>query len=110
MKYIILADSTRINGCADTTSPYEIYIPRSTYTKAGEEADKFTKENVVNVKVYDSDTDELVSNAVNLIFSQLTINRDDDSIVVRVTTRNKTELEVMHDEISELQEVVLEGM
>lgn len=109
MKKVVLKDGTEIVNCTDSTTSNEIYALRSTFAEAGAVLDKVTPENASCVKVYDADGN-LITEGSDLVFvDRFSIRKVDNGVEVAFFTRVKTEMEVVHDEISELQEVVLEG-
>lgn len=108
MYKIILADGTQIeNFAVGTTSDNLIHIG-STYAEAASFLDEITPENTVAIRVYDGDTE--IAFGGNLILNEGAVLADAGEYkTCTVTLRHKTEIEIMHDEISELQDVVLEG-
>ena len=109
MKKIILADSTIITNCTDSTTSNEIYALRSTYGEAGAVRDLFTAENSKVITVTD-ENDTVITKGTNLVLLDgATITPADDGYVCQIKTRVKTETEIMKDEIAELQEAIIEG-
>lgn len=107
MKYVILADSTRIDNCTDSTTSNEIFAVRNSYEEAGAVRDLFTDENSTVIYVYDSN-DQLVTKGSNLVLiSGASITEQNGKFICAITTRVKTEMETIKDEITELQEAIL---
>lgn len=107
MKYVILADNTRIDNCSDSTTSNEIFAVRNSYEEAGAVRDLFTDENSIVVCVYD-EQDQLVTKGSNLVLvSGAVIEEQNDKFICAITTRGKSEIETIKDEITELQEAVL---
>lgn len=107
MKYVVLADNTRIVNCTDSTTSNEIFAVRESYLEAGSVRDLFTDENATVISVYDSE-DKLVTKGSNLVLIPgATITEQDGKFICEIKTRVKTEMETIKDEISELQEAVL---
>lgn len=107
MKYVILADGTRIDNCNDSTTSNSIFAVRSSYEEAGAVRDLFTAENSTVIKVYNDKDEEQVIGADLILLdgAKLTVNGED--VICEITTRVKTEMEKVHDEITELQDAVI---
>ena len=111
MRKVKLADGRVIANCTNSTTTTEIYILRENYGDAGAMRDSFTPENSKNIVVYD-ENDEEITSGVDLILNpgcELIDSTEEDGIICKVTTRVKTDIEKMQDEIVELQEVIIEG-
>lgn len=109
MRKVILADKTVIPNCTDNTTSTEILAVRPTYGEAGAVRDLFTPENSIRIEVKNEDDETVVLNSDLVLLEGADLNETENGVICRVRTRVKTELELMHDEIAELQEVVIEG-
>ena len=107
MKYVILADNTRINGCTDSTTSNAIYAERDSYEQAGAVRDLFTAENAAVIRVFNSDDTEAVAGANLVLLDGCKISAVSGKYVVEINTRYKTDTEVLTEEVAELQEAVL---
>ena len=110
MLKVILADGTVIENCTESTTANEIFVLRDTYEAAAAVRDLFTNENTKIIKVQDSDG-QIISVNVDLILIEgaRLIEEKERGIICVITTRFKTEMEKMQDQIAELQEVIIEG-
>ena len=109
MKYIILSDGTRINNCNDSTTSNSIFAVRDSYGAAGAVRDQFTKTNSSVIKVYDEADDKEVTFGADLVLEDgCKISFVDGTYVCEITTRQKTEMEVIKDEITEIQDYLIE--
>ena len=107
MRKVILKDGTIITGCTDSTTVDRVFALRGTYTEAGAVLDLITPENASVIKVYD-ENDQLITSGGDLILlPDIRSEKTDDGVIVSFGVRRKTEIEVMKDEISELQDVVI---
>ena len=107
MKYVVLADGTRIDNCNDSTTPNEIYVIRETYGEAAAVRDLFTAENASVIRVYNSN-DILDSVGSDLVLEdRANLFPSVEGIICNIIVRAKTNEEKMQDEIRELQDVVL---
>lgn len=109
MKYVILADNTRIDNCNDSTTSNSVFAIRDNYGDAGDVRDLFTAENATVIKVF-NENDEEVTKGVDLVLLpgvKLT-ESEDGKIICEIDTRIKTEMEKIQDEIAELQEAIIE--
>lgn len=106
--YILLSDNTRVDNCLEgTTSDYIIH-GGETHEQAASILDVLTPENTTMIQVF-NDNDERVAFASDLILLPGgTIEDRGNSKVCIVKLRHKTAFEKMQDEITELQEVVIE--
>lgn len=109
MKYVILLDGTRINDCNDSTTSNSIFAVRDTYEEAGAVRDLFNINNAKAIKVFEEGTDAEVAFGSDLVLIPgCTITEDGEKFVCEITTRIKTEVEKLQDQINELQDVVIE--
>ena len=109
-RYVILTDNTKIQHCTDATTTDYICVEASSYEKAGKERDKFNLENSQAIQVYNAVDDSLIESAGDLVLNPgCTITENGGKFCVAITLRTKTEMELMHEEIGELQEVVLDA-
>lgn len=109
MKYVVLLDGTMVENCSDSTTSNSIFAIRSNYEEAGAVRDTFTKTNAAVIRVFNEEgTEVAVGSDLVLLDGANLIANGDGTVTCEITTRAKTELEKMHDEISELQDVVVE--
>ena len=108
MYYIKLTNGTTINNCTEETIPNNIVHVGETYADAVSILNEMTEENTSSIRVY-NENDELVSSEGNLVLSNsaVVINKGEYKTCT-VTLRRKSEMEVMQDQISELQEAIIE--
>ena len=115
MRYVLLADGTKIENCNDSTTSNSIFAVRDTYEDAGAVRDLFTEENAVVIRVFapaekegEEDVEMVVgSNLVLLDGAKLTKNAD-GKFVCEINTRVKTENELLNDRISDLEDIVVD--
>lgn len=109
MYYIKLADGTVIQNCAEGTTSDNIIHTGETYADAVSIMDDVTAENTSTIRVYNAD-DEVVTVGTDLVLNEgATIGETDDYKFCTITLRHKSEMELMQDQISELQEAIIEG-
>lgn len=109
MYYVLLADGTRIDNCTENTTSNEIYAVRDSFAAAAAVMDLFTKENCRTVQVF-NERDELVTMGTDLSLNPgMDIHHEEDApdYIACVTLRNKSEMEVLQDQIAELQDAVI---
>lgn len=109
MYYVILADGTRIDNCTETTTSNEIYAVRDSFAAAAAVMDLFTKDNCKTVQVF-NENNELVTMGSDLSLNPgMDIHHEEDApdYIACVTLRNKSEMEVLQDQIAELQDAVI---
>lgn len=107
MRHIILSDNTRIDNCSNSATAHNIVAIRDTYEEAGAVMDLFTSENSETIKVYD-ENDTLVETGINLkLLDNVTIMKSNDKIQIEILLHDKTEIELLQDQIAELQEAVI---
>ena len=115
MRYVLLADNTRIDGCNDSTTSNSIFAVRDTYEDAGAVRDLFTSENAQVIRVFapaeeegGEDVEMVVgSNLVLLDGAKLTKNAD-GKFVCEIDTRVKTEMELINDRLTDVEDIVVE--
>lgn len=107
MKTIFLTDGTTIGDCIDTSSPNDIFVLRETYAAAGAVRDLFTEENTGAIKIVDDVTGEEMSGGNLKLLPGANLMNSADGILCEIHLRTKSELEIMRDEISELQEAII---
>ena len=112
MRYIILADDTRIDNCTDSTTSNSISVVATSYQRAGKIRDSFTDENSRVIKVYNAENDDLLETGADLIliegcriYEQKV--EDTTQCVCVIATRNKTNEEKLNDRITDLEEAVI---
>ena len=107
MKYVILADGTRIDNCIDSTTSNDIFAFGSTASMAASVLDVVTEENAAIIEVYDA-SGALTAKGTNLVLLPGgDINKAEDGFICHFRTRQKTHDEIVDDEIAELQEAIL---
>lgn len=109
MRYVILGDGTRIDNCSNSTTSHSILALRDTYANAGAVRDIITQEAAEVVKVFNED-DTVVETGTNLKLvdgANLIVSGED--IICEITLADKTEIEILQDQIAELQEVIIGG-
>lgn len=109
MKYVILADGTRIDNCNDSTTSNSIFAVRDSYAAAGLVRDNFNSENSSVVRVFNSDDTEDTVGSDLVLLPGCIITEDGANFVCQITLRAKTDNEKMQDEIAELQEAILDA-
>lgn len=108
MKYVLLADGTRIDNCSDSTTSNSIFAVRSSYGDAGAVRDLFNNKNTAVIRVYNEATDtESTVGADLVLIPGCTITEDSGTFVCEISTRVKTEMEKINDELHEIQDVLL---
>ena len=114
MYYVVLADGTRIDNCSGSTTSNYICAIRDNYADAGAVRDLITPENAAVIRVYRVDSDKEGSEPVEItVGADLVLIPGADLVEVmdkvecRITTRVKTDVEKLQDEVSELQDVVI---
>lgn len=108
MRKVILADGTLIPNCTDSTTSNEIFALRNTYEEAGAVRDLFTPDNSLRIEVKNENDETVVLGTDLILLEGATLSSTGTGVICTITTRVKTELEKMQDEISELQEVIIE--
>ena len=108
MKTVKLADGTLIENCLDYSNPTEIVVLRDNYTEAGEVADQITPERMRHLVIYNDDGSTAYE-AHNLIYVKVDLNAYGDRIELTISSRMKSELEDLKEQIAELQVVVIGG-
>ena len=107
MRYVVLADGTRINNCSASTTSHAILALRDTYEEAGAVRDLVTDEGAETVVVYNDD-ETVVETGTNLkLVDGANLLPSGDKILCEISFRDKTEIEILQDQIAELQEVVI---
>lgn len=108
MQYVILADDTRIDNCNDSTTSNSIFAVRSNYSEAGAVRDLFNSINATVVRVYNEKGEETaIGSDLVLVPGAILTENGDGTVTCEITTRVKTEMETMHDQISELQDIIV---
>ena len=108
MRYVILTDGTRINDCSNSTTGHAILALRDTYEEAGAVRDAVTDENAETVKVFNDDGTE-IETVFNLkLVDGASLLPSGNKIQCEITFRDKTEIEILQDQIAELQEAIIE--
>lgn len=109
MRYVVLADGTRIDNCTDSTTCNEIYALRETEAAAGEVLSLIDADNATAIRVYDASNDELLSTGVDLklIDEGTIVPSATGGFICVIKTIKKTDIEIMKEEIAELQEAIL---
>ena len=108
MRTVILADDTRIENCSDSTSVNSVVAVRGTYSEAGAIRDLFTEENSSIIRIEDHEGNLVASSGSLVLLPGVSIRDTAGGVIVEVNLRNKTELEIMQDQITELQEAIIE--
>ena len=109
MRKVVLKDGTTIETCTDQTTVDQVFVLRSTYAEAGGVMDTVNSDNASIIKVYD-ENDELVSSGADLVLIPDTkIYATDEGVIFSFSVRRKTEMEVLTDRVSDLEDVVIEG-
>lgn len=108
MKTVILSDGTRIDGCSDSTTVNSVLAIRETYGEAGAVRDLFTDKNTGAIRILNEDGSVYATGNSLKLLDDATLRATVDGVICEITLRNKTELEVMQDQISELQEAIIE--
>lgn len=110
MRYIILADGTTIDNCRDDTTFNDIYVVRDSYEDAAAVRNIFTKENSTVIRIYDNEDHE-IGHSADLVLNDgcdIFENYDKTGFICHIRTRYKDILDTILEQISELQDVVLE--
>ena len=108
MKYVVLADGTRIENCSDSTTSTSIFPIRSSYGEAAAVRDTITALNGKNVRVYDENNQMTTSGADLVLIEGVSVHFSDGvGYVAEISLRNKTRDERIDDQIAELQEAVI---
>ena len=108
MRTVILADDTRIENCSDSSSVNSIIAVRGTYGEAGAIRDSFTEENSGVIRIEDEEGNPIASSGSLILLPDVTLRETAGGVIVEVRLRNKTEMELMQDQIAELQEAIIE--
>lgn len=110
MKYVILADGTRIEGCTYSTNPENITVQRDSFGEAGAVRDLFTDSNSSVIKVYDDETEAAPIVGTNLVLLPgAELVSDGGYFFCMIKLRVKTKDELINEQIAELQEAIIEG-
>jgi len=109
MSYVILNDGTRINNCAEYSTAEHIVHTGHTYADAAELLDVINAENAVSVRVFDDEGNERSYSGDMILLAGGSLAEVDGVKTCAVSLRHKTETEIMKDEITELQDAILEG-
>lgn len=107
MKYVILADGTRIDNCSDSTTSNEIFAIRNSFANAGAVRDFITEENVAVVTVYNDKNEKVAEGSDLVIDGNTSLYGEEENITCQIRTRMKTNEEKMQDQIAELQKAIL---
>lgn len=107
MKYVILADGTRIDNCNDSTTVNSIFAVRDSYGNAAAVRDLFSSANAKNITVYDEEDKVVTSGADLVLVDGVSVAPGNSGFVAEITTRVKSHDEIIEDQIAELQEAVL---
>lgn len=110
MKYIILADGTRIENLRDDTTVNHIFAVRNSYEEAAAVRKLFTKENSEVIRIYFDEEHEVNHGAGLILLDGCSIIEDksENVFVCQIETRNKDMLDIIQDQLSEIQDVILE--
>lgn len=108
--YALLKDNTKIENVSGSSSIYSIVAIRPTYGEAGAVRDLFTDENTSVIRLYNDDDTEVASGAGCILLDGASLTPTAGGVLCEIHLRAKTEMELMHDEITELQDVVLESI
>lgn len=109
MRYIILADGTRIENLRDDTTVNDIWAIRSSYEEAAGVRKLFNKDNASVIQVY-TEGGDMVDRAANLILKEGCIVSETSEGVFEchIETRLKDRFDIIQDQLSEIQDVILE--
>lgn len=108
MRYVKLSDGTIIQNCDDRTTAYEIFVIRDTNAEAASIADLMTRNNTRAIKVFDSDSDQLISSANDLkMVGRVIVEEGGSKVIGQVMLHPMDRLDIIEEEIAELQEAIL---
>ena len=108
MKIVVLTDGTRIEGCSDSTTVNSVLAVRETYEAAGAVRDLFTDENSGAIRILNSDGTEYTTGSGLKLLDDAALRATVDGVICEISLRNKTEIEILQDQIAELQEAIIE--
>lgn len=109
MKKVILADGTVINRCTDSTTANSIFALRDTFAEAAAVRDLFNKENSKVIRIETEAGEEVTTGSNLVLLPDCILAEVPDGVQAEIKTRYKTEIELLQDEVTELQEVVIGG-
>lgn len=110
MRYVKLSDGTTIRDCSDATTCFEIFAIRDTAADAASVSEVITNDNCRNIKVFDQDSETLISSATNLKRDPgCRVEELGDKYVCWIMLSSMSRLDIVEEEIAELQEAIIGG-
>lgn len=108
MYHVILFDGTRIDNCLEFTTSDTIVHAGETYSDAVSILDVITPQNAKVVRVYNGDNLEVAHGGDLVLNPGGSLGESDGYKTCTVTLRAKTRDELLDEQISELQDAILE--
>lgn len=105
--YALLTDGTRVEGLSASSTASSLLAIREDYGKAGAVRDLFTKENSGTVRLFNDDGSEAGVGTNLKLMDGATLRQSLDCVLCEITFTFKTELEILQDEITELQDAII---